>query len=87
MEIAFTDLVTGPHADHALDSARHHVMGSCSLRGGEVAGCRDVAEATIVPLSLSTMTTFVLLVDESTPATSVTFVKRYRTPSSNSVTN
>ena len=87
MEMAFTDPVIGPHADHALDNAFHHVMGSCSLRGGVVVGWRDIAEATIFPSSLSTMTTFVFLVDESTPATSVTSTSCYRTPSSNSVTN
>jgi hypothetical protein len=40
-----------------------------------------------LPSSLSTITTFVLLVDESTPATSVTSTWCYRTPSSNSVTS
>jgi hypothetical protein len=72
METALTERVIGPQLDQALESARHHVVGSCSLRGGDVAGWRDVAEATIVPSSVSTMTTFVLLVDESTPATRVT---------------
>jgi hypothetical protein len=87
MEMAFTDLVTGPHADQALENARHQAMGSCSDRGGEVAGCRALADATTEPSSLSTMTTFVLLVDESTPATNVTITSGYRTPSSNSVTS
>jgi hypothetical protein len=87
MEMALTERVSGPHADHALENARHQAIGSCSLRGGAVAGCRDVADATIDPSSLSTMTTFVLLVDESTPATSVTLLSDYRTPSSNSVTS
>ena len=36
--MAFTERVTGPQADHALENARHHAIGSCSLRGGAVAG-------------------------------------------------
>src|SRR5580692_6811227 len=57
IEMALTERVTGPQADHALENARHQAIGSCSLRGGAVAGWRDVAEATILPSSLSTMTT------------------------------
>src|SRR5580692_9523177 len=84
MERALTERVMGPHSDQARDSARHQAVGSCSLCGGVVGGCGDVAEATIEPSSLSTITTLVLLVDESTPATSVTLQNGYRTPRSSS---
>jgi hypothetical protein len=87
MEMALTERVIGPQSDQARDSARHHAVGSCSLCGGVVDGWGEVAEATIEPSSLSTITTLVLFVDESTPATSVTLENCYRTPRSSSVTS
>jgi len=86
--MAFTDRVTGPQASHALESARHHVMGSCSLRGGAVAGwsCPTPRRQSFRRRS-QTMTTFVLLVDEIDPRDQRHVNEGLSDPSSNSVTS
>ena len=62
--------------------------GSCSLRGGVVAGCGARPCATSAPVSASRTSTFVDCVDESTPRTSgMPAPRAQRVPSSSSVTS
>src|SRR4249920_2224291 len=61
-----------PATAQAASNASHQQRGSCSDRGGVVVGCGAEPRAITDPVSRLRTSTFVLWVDESTPATSRT---------------